>query len=488
MALPPLIIRNLTARPVELKNIEYFDPLPRLEQGALSNITNNFTSLLHIRDKSPTAAHIAEGAQGFSSLEVSVRLEPFKTTKTQVQLRGTPTQSLRLTFEAEAERHRLDRLAPSTSSIVLTPLSANPRLNFTAVYLPRASHLTLYSSAHLSSWMGTLKDETPLAALSIPGTHNSPTCHRALPSVRCQATSPPEQLENGVRFFDVRVQPENPKDPSKDQLVLVHSVFPISLTGPKYFRDLVNEVFAFLDRNPSETVIMSVKREGPGEATDAQLGRILRDHYAGDINHWFTAPRIPTLGEARHKIVLMRRFALEDALRHEWGGAGWCISAENWQDNTPFALSPSGDVYVQDFYEVTQSENIEKKIKLCEDQLARAAQCVYELQNPNRAASSPPPKQPLYINFLTASSFWKVDCWPENVAEKINPAVVEYLCIKHNDTDQPQGAGAEGKNLPVGDGSTGIVVCDWVGYRGDWDLVRCIVGMNAKLQLKEKHT
>lgn len=481
----PLIIRNLTARPIELKTIEHFEPIPNLSEGALSNITSNITSFLHKRDKSPTAAHIARGAQSFSSQDVSIRLEPLKSTKTDVQLQGTPTQSLRLTFEADTERYRLDSLAPSTSSATLTPLSANPRQSFTAIYLPQASHLTLFSSTHLSSWMGKLKDETPLSALSIPGTHNSPTCHRALPSVRCQATSPPEQLENGVRFFDIRVQPENPNDLSKDQLILVHSVFPISLTGPKYFRDLVNEVFAFLDRNPSETVIMSVKREGPGEATDAQLSRILRDHYAGDVNHWFTAPRIPTLGEARHKIVLMRRFGLEDGLRHEWEGAGWCISAENWADNTPHAFSPSGDVCVQDFYEVTQSENIEKKIKYSEDQLARAAQCAYVSKDPSVAASSPSSKQPFYINFLTASSFWKVDCWPENVAEKLNPAIVEYLCIKHHETDVTSGAGGDGERSPVGDGGTGIVVCDWVGYKGDWDLVRCIVGMNAMLEMRE---
>lgn len=467
----PLIIRNLTAQPVDLKIIEYFDPLPHLSDNPLSNLTSNFSSFLHKRDKSPAAA------QSFSSQDVSIRLEPLKSTRTDVELRGTPTQSLRLTFEVDAERYRLDNLAPSTSSATLTPLSENPRQSLTAIYLPQASHLTLFSSTHLSSWMGKLKDETSLSALSIPGTHNSPTCHRALPSVRCQATSPPEQLDNGVRFFDIRVQPEDPKDLSKDPLVLVHSVFPISLTGPKYFRDLVNEVFAFLDRNPSETVIMSLKREGPGEANDAQLSRILRDHYAGDVNHWFTEPRIPTLGEARHKIVLVRRFGLEDGLRNEWGGAGWCISAENWADNTPYAFSPSGDVCVQDFYEVTQSENIEKKIQYSEDQLARAAQCEYILHDPNVAASSSLPKQPFYINFLTASSFWKVDCWPENVAEKLNPAIVEYLCTKHHETD--------GENSPAGDGGTGIVVCDWVGYKGNWDLVRCIVGMNTRLELRE---
>jgi 1-phosphatidylinositol phosphodiesterase len=37
-----------------------------------------------------------------------------------------------------------------------------------------------------------------------------------------------------------------------------------------------------------------------------------------------------------------------------------------------------------------------------------------------------------------------------------------------------------------GDGQVGIVVCDWVGRDDNWDLVRCIVGMNARLLLRDK--
>lgn len=476
MSSPLLTIRNLTAKPIQLQSIEYFEALPSVSR-TFSNITSNFTSFLSNNTTSPSNP---ENVQKSSKIDMSWNLEPFKSTKTDIRPGATPNESLQLTFESESERHQLEKLAPSTASTVLTPLSPNPRLNITAVYLPEHFHLTLYSSARLSSWMGKLKDETSLAALSIPGTHNSPTCHRALPSVRCQATSPPEQLENGVRFFDLRVQPENPQDLSKDGLVLVHSVFPISLTGPKYLRGLLDEVFAFLDRNPSETVIMSIKREGTGDSTDAQLSRILRDHYAGDVNRWFTAPHIPTLGEARHKIVLIRRFALEEGLKSEWGGAGWCINAENWADNTPNATCPSGDICVQDFYEVLETQNIDKKIQYSKEHLARAAQCVCtlpEAELTDVSSAPPPPKQPIYINFLTASNFWKVGCWPEKIAAKLNPAILDYLCTKHNES--------EAIEAPIGDGSTGVVVCDWVGYRGDWDLVRCIVAMNAKLEMRE---
>ncbi|KAI4128746.1 MAG: hypothetical protein LQ338_002589 [Usnochroma carphineum] len=477
-----LTIRNLTCRPVELREYEYHRAAPSLSRGGIVNVTHNVTSLFR-NATTPAAPRVTEPAATFVHQDVAFRIEPFRSLKTDIRPQN-PNETLHLTFEAEGERHRLTTPTPTSNSTTLIPLAEDPRFEYTAIHLLEHSHLTLYSSAHLSSWMRSLKDDTPLSALSIPGTHNSPTCHRALPSVRCQATSPPEQLDNGVRFFDVRVQPESPQDPSKDALILVHGVFPISLTGNKYLRDLLKEVYAFLDRNPSETVIMSLKREGTGDATDAQLSRILKDHYAGDPNRWFTAPRIPYLGESRGKIVLIRRFGLDDGLKHEWGGAGWGIDAENWADNTPNATCPSGDVCVQDFYEVLETVNIEKKIQYSQEHLERAARCICTLPGHDGVPPNPPPKQPFFINFLTASNFWKVGCWPEKIAAKLNPAIVDYLCRKHNESDAVQPEEAQ----VAGDGSTGIVVCDWVGYKGNWDLVRCIVGMNAKLEMREHNT
>jgi len=325
--------------------------------------------------------------------------------------------------------------------------------------------------------MKEFRDETPLSALSIPGTHNSPTHHKALPSVRCQAVSPREQLENGVRFFDIRVQPASNAD---ETLQLVHGAFPISLTGPKKFRDLVNTVQDFLNANPSETLIMSVKREGTGKATDQQLSLVLKDHYT-NLEHWHTEPCIPTLGQARGKIVLMRRFALDDRLKGEWDGRGWCLNAENWAYNTPDCTY--GDVRVQDFCEVLETENIDKKIGLCCDHFERAAQVVCPVPGVTTDAANPVPAGPLYLNFLSASNFWKAGCWPDRIAAKLNPAVTAFLCEKHDVGDK----GVEGPGEEFnGDGSVGIVVCDWVGKDGDWDLVRCIVGMNSRALLRQR--
>jgi len=482
MADQPLKIRNLTSTSLELKRLERYEA-PALEsKTGLAAITRNITNLVLSPTSPPSASQLAANAQTFSHEEVSVSIDPFSTRKTEIKpIDPSSNGILRLTFETNGERYRVDIPGPANRSTTLTPLIPNPRFQYTAVYLPLHSHLTLLSSANLQSWMKELKDETPLSGLSIPGTHNSPTYHRALPSVRCQAVSPRVQLENGVRFFDTRVQPESPKDPSKDGLILVHSVFPISLLGGKYFRDLVNEIYDFLDKNPSETLIMSVKREGVGDSTDAQLSRILKDHYAGDLSRWYTAPHLPSLREARRKIVLIRRFGLDDSLKREYGSAGWGINAETWKDNTPNDTCPSGALCVQDFYEVLETENIDKKIGYCEDHLDRAGACVSALPSlagANAIDGGPEPKhQPVYLNFLSASNFWKVGCWPERIAAKLNPAIVEYLCTQHNEPDS-------GKQ--TGDGTTGILVCDWLGNNGDWDLVRCIVGMNGKLMLREQ--
>jgi 1-phosphatidylinositol phosphodiesterase len=471
----PLTIRNLTSTPIELKVIERFnaptagsEPLQAVGRfaGNITTFTNNFTEAIGVRlPTGPSKQELAANSESFAHEEVDIRVDPFTTNHTDKQAsERSPDEILRLTFEVDGQRYRIDVPLPVRYTRELTPLVPDPRHQLTAIYVPSESYLSILSSSNLDSWMHDLKDSTPISALSIPGTHNSPTHYKALVSVRCQAVSPREQLLNGVRFFDIRVQPEDPTDPSKDGLILVHGVFPISLTGNKYFRDLCNEVLKFLDEHPSETVIISLKREGPGEHTDQQLSKIAHDHYANDGNRWWTEPRIPKLGEARNKIVLLRRFALDDSLKGEHDGHGWAIDAENWAYNTP--NDRHGDVIVQDFCEVMETENIDEKIKYATEHLERAGECCCPADE-----NAPPP--PLYLNFLSASNFWKVGCWPEKIAAKLNPAVINHLAVKHVMSGD-------------GDWGTGVVVCDWVGDQGDWDLVRCIVGMNGKLMMRQR--
>ena len=214
----------------------------------------------------------------------------------------------------------------------------------------------------------------------------------------------------------------------------------------------------------ARTVVLCLKREGRGNGTDAQFADRLKDHYMSRPETWYANPDIPKLGQVRGRIVLLRRFGLSERLQSEFHGRGWGINATNWGDNTP--NHHGGHVQVQDFYEVTDTENIDKKINYVCEHFERASNA------PTSTANAP-----FYVNFLSASNFWKPGCWPEKIAAKLNPAVTAFLCEKHD-------IGVDGK----GDGCTGIVVCDWVGEDGDWDLVRAIVGMNSRLLVKEQES
>lgn len=471
-----LTIRNFTSTPLELKHIERFPPQEKRKEeggggfGALAkNLTRKVTeAATNVTRASNTAQPLAADARSFAQQDVNIRTDPFTTNKTDVKtFENDDKERLRLTFEVEGERHLITVPVPTVESAEMRCLTDNPRHRFTGVFVTQDACLAIFSSAKLNSWMQELRDDTLLSSLSIPGTHNSPTCHVAPPSVRCQAVSPKEQLENGVRFFDIRVQPQYPGDASKDELILVHSAFPISLTGNKYFKDLMADVNDFLNRNPSETLIISLKKEGTGNATDEQLSRIVRDHYATPESRWYTDPGVPTLGDVRGKIVLVRRFSLEEGLKGEHDGRGFGIDGSGWADNTPNATCPAGELCVQDFYEVLETQNIDTKIKYVTEHISRAGAVRYPL-----GRGDPNQKYPFFINFLSASNFWKTQTWPEKIAAKLNPATVKYLCLDHC-------------NHPDGDWGTGILVTDWVGLDGDWDLVRCIVGMNAKLKLRQ---
>jgi 1-phosphatidylinositol phosphodiesterase len=468
-----LTIRNLTITPLELKLVERFEadaiPVP----GGIANITSKATStirgFLNPITQSPKAGLVAKSVDAHDRRDVNVRIDPFTAHGTDIRAADPGREVVRLTFEEPGgKRYQVDVPGPSPRSLTLTNLNGGDK-EFTAVYLPSGAFLTILSSAHLSQWMHEIHDDKPLSVLSLPGTHNSPTCHVALPSVRCQAVGVKQQLDNGVRFLDIRVN----CNADNDDLTLVHSAFPISLTGSKKLdEDLLKGIYEFLDTNKSETVLISLKREGTGKGTDERFSRILHDNgrYLGGDNarRWFTEPRIPNLGEVRGRVVLVRRFGLEEGLKREHDGKGWGIDGSAWPDNCEDAPTGSGLIRVQDFYEIAESTNIERKIDFCRKHLEKAGECRFAGQTP-----------PLFVNFLSASNFFNASCWPERIAAKVNPAVVEYLCMRHGeDKKGPNG-------LSCGDGATGIVVTDWVGHDDDWDLIRCIVGWNARLQLTQ---
>lgn len=219
-----LTIRNLSSVTLVLRDAEHFED-PNSKQTKAS--TFQFGSK-GPAPAAPSASQLEEHTQSFSHQDLNVSLSPFEsytwkpaTTPNDATESLSSHTTIRFTVEAtNGQRYRIDTNPSYTqkSSRKLTPLGPNPSYQLAAIYHPSkpSPHLTIHTndSVELSTWMSKLSSSLPLSSLSIPGTHNSHTCYRALPSVRCQIVSVKDQLESGIRFLDIRVQPSHATDPS----------------------------------------------------------------------------------------------------------------------------------------------------------------------------------------------------------------------------------------------------------------------------------
>ena len=178
-----------------------------------------------------------------------------------------------------------------------------------------------------SCWMASLPDDMPLSQVVLPGTHDSATEKIFFASIaRCQHLTIPQQLEAGCRFLDLRLRMRN------SQLIAVHGVTPCyQVSGGRAvaytFDQIVDSIYAFLRRNPSETVLVSVKNEGKED--NAAFFRYLRQYIERCPHRWYTENRVPAVGEARGKMVLLRRFSLQGVSADD-GSSGLNLQPALW--------------------------------------------------------------------------------------------------------------------------------------------------------------
>lgn len=170
-------------------------------------------------------------------------------------------------------------------------------------------------------WMKYVDDNKFLDELSIPGTHDSGTCsvdndtEPQSSQVKCQQDYIPTQLLEGIRYFDIRLGKGD--DPGID-----HGIFYLLKKDGNYLHlsDVIGYFKTFLNENPSEALIMLASR-GNDEATDESITTAFAKVMADNPNLFYTSSHVPTLGEVRGKIVLLRRFRLDgDSVSgHTWG-------------------------------------------------------------------------------------------------------------------------------------------------------------------------
>ena len=228
-------------------------------------------------------------------------------------------------------------------------------------------------------WMKYVDDNKFLDELSIPGTHDSGTCsvdndtEPQSSQVKCQQDYIPTQLLEGIRYFDIRLgKGDNPG--------ICHGDFYLFKKDGYYLHlsDVIGYFKTFLSENPSEALIMLASR-GNDEATDESITTAFAKVMADNPDLFYTSSHVPTLGEVRGKIVLLRRFRLDgnSVDSHTWGLdlTEWDDKIKVHSDSTTMCLvqdargfeaaGETGDiepyctkVYAQDKYKLTGTDKL----------------------------------------------------------------------------------------------------------------------------------
>lgn len=155
----------------------------------------------------------------------------------------------------------------------------------------------------LNSWMRLLPDDLPLYELCLCGTHDCVTKNIAFSHfLCCQSMSIASQLSLGVRALDIRVRPVGRR------LLMVHgAVCARTDSGEKMdMADVLAQCYAFLRKNPGECIVFQFKDDA-GRDYEQAFANLYYTYISDHAEMWFLENRVPRLGEARGKIVLIRR-------------------------------------------------------------------------------------------------------------------------------------------------------------------------------------
>ena len=226
---------------------------------------------------------------------------------------------------------------------------------------------TAYSYAN--EWMAGIPDEALLSSINIPATHDTGTAgvvEDLVPSVSitsCQNLYYDEQLNMGARSFDIRANATK-DDASAADVKIVHGG-ELWQCQEKNGNDLtlqsiLNTSLGFLEKHKSETVILTVKSDA---GSTIGLEHAVAEFIEKNKDKVYSGGDIPSMKEARGKIIFLRRFNLtknyDSSVERAMG-----FNLTNWDDikykdyKYAYKLYDDGKnhVYIQDAYNTYGSE------------------------------------------------------------------------------------------------------------------------------------
>lgn len=213
----------------------------------------------------------------------------------------------------------------------------------------------------LNNWMQDMEDDRLICKMSIPGTHDT-GAWSGIWWVKTQDKDIKGQLENGIRFFDIRLVLDG------DVLKLCHSSIVFDRT---FHKDVLRATADFLRDHPSETVIMTIKRDckkydDGGNRYRTAVGNILNaDPYIKQYIAGAFSPDL-TMGDIRGKMLIVSREGWYST------NSGWITS---WPDNRQFSTTLASTNYstttlhVEDTYKCRAGD----KVNLVRQNLIKAS-------------------------------------------------------------------------------------------------------------------
>ena len=212
--------------------------------------------------------------------------------------------------------------------------------------IPLTEKVPTAPAAGAGDWMAALPDERVISEITIPGTHDCASQNAQLGFItKCQALDAAQQLNIGARYLDIRLGAVD------GALKLYHGftkckASPLPWAAQIDLEDVLRDCYAFLDAHPGETILFAVKQEHGG-LPDAEFDALVQSYVQRDAERWLTPDALPTLGEARGRLVLLRRY--------EGAGLPLLWANQNGHDdtsrNTVQEDNGSYTLWVQDRYE-----------------------------------------------------------------------------------------------------------------------------------------
>ena len=289
-----------------------------------------------------------------------------------------------------------------------------------------------------NSWMTAIDDDTKIALLTIPGTHDAATstCSAA---GKCQTLTISGQLEHGVRAFDLR--------PTMDDNSTLGNIYHSILDTGVSMEDAMKYFDSFLKAHPGEGIIVIMRYESERQI----FGSIAEDNYKTAMKNFLWDSRIyqsrmaafnrsMTMKDLRGKILIISRNDLSPVSTFETAYTQWSHSNSVGEALQIYGTGGLGRIYVQDMYSAEKNGNSSEA-----DFLAKKKELVCKLLDitvPFREYE----QNNWVINYCSgyAGSSFASDSYAKNAAST-NPAALEHI------------------QAHTGKGFTGIVMMDYAG-------------------------